>query len=247
MIRDSKRSRSLWSASNVSCLSLPLSTSARLLPKLVVKLSRSYNVNKDTVGRTAYAICTDLYRTFAPLKHSSQTLALACVELAGRLHGESVKALEEGRGYRRWRTSREQVMETMQDLLELYIQHGSKGSTVIGQNYTVEEFIAVRIPLNQEASKEGLSRYCMPYEPKPSSTNGAGSRQYNGKSGPSSGRPSPTSPHDSLMKTSGANSSDSPSTLGGRSARPSNKAPSGSCLTAKAPVKRSRSWINSSR
>ena len=164
--------------------------------KVVIKLVKSYGVNRATVGKTAYDMSLDLYRTFAPMKQTTQTIAIACVELAGRLHGEPLEGLQEGRGYRRWHTSREEVMETLQDLLDLYIDH--RLNTIVGKDYTVEAFIAVRIPLNQECTKDKLPRHVEPYKAAESNSNGV--RTTNGSSrkrGPPSSKASPATPTES--------------------------------------------------
>lgn len=78
--------------------------------RLVLKIAKYYNVEKDTVGKTAYNMSMDLYRTYAPLKQTTTTLAMACVELSGRVLGQKVPELEAGTGYKKWQTSRPEVM-----------------------------------------------------------------------------------------------------------------------------------------
>lgn len=52
----------------------------------LLKLAKHYGLNKHSpVVKAAYQITLDLYRTFAPLKQSTATLAFACFELAVRL------------------------------------------------------------------------------------------------------------------------------------------------------------------
>ena len=86
--------------------------------KLLLKLAKRHNVDPDTVGRTAYNMSVDLYRTFTPLKQTTQTMAAACVELAGRLHRQPVEDLEAGEGYEKWHTTRAEVMG-MRSFLQL--------------------------------------------------------------------------------------------------------------------------------
>ena len=84
--------------------------------RLVIKLCKVYNVRKETVGRTAYRMSLDLYRTFAPLKQTAPAMALACIELAGRLCGERVDEVEQGGElYDRWRIGRAEVMGMVAD------------------------------------------------------------------------------------------------------------------------------------
>ena len=78
--------------------------------RFLLKVARHYGVERDVVGKTAYAISVDLYRTFAPLKQTSATLAVACVELAGRVHARPVPELEAGAEYEKWQTTRGEVM-----------------------------------------------------------------------------------------------------------------------------------------
>ena len=47
--------------------------------------------------------------------------------------------------------------ETLLDLLDLYINH--RASTIVGAPLSLDEFIAIRITLNQEASARGYPRY----------------------------------------------------------------------------------------
>ena len=83
---------------------------------LILKLAKHCHVDRDTVGKTAYYISLDLYRTFAPLKQTTATMAIACVELSGRICEQPISELEAGKGYKRWRTSRPEVMGMSNDL-----------------------------------------------------------------------------------------------------------------------------------
>lgn len=158
--------------------------------RLVLKIARYYNVEKNTVGKTAYNMSMDLYRTYAPLKQTTTTLAIACVELAARVLGQNVLELEAGTGYKKWQTSRPEVMglcflefcdfsyrlmlittffiETLLDLMDLYTHY--KSSTVVGQDHALEHFISIRIILNQEASANRYPRYTQ--NPRKQVTNG---------------------------------------------------------------------------
>lgn len=149
--------------------------------KLVVKLVKSSALPKDTVGKTAYNMSLDLYRTFAPLKQTTPTMAIACVELATRLCDADLSRVfgERGIKYRRWSTSRAEVMETLLDLLDLYTHH--RPSTTIGSLNSLETFIDIRITLNQEASASNLPRYTeWTTAPKSSPINTNGFRARNG-------------------------------------------------------------------
>ena len=80
--------------------------------KLLVKLAKRSGVNSRTVGKTAYEISIDVYRTFIPLKQGSSTMALACLDLALRIHHQKPEDVfsDNGLDYGRWGSSREEVM-----------------------------------------------------------------------------------------------------------------------------------------
>lgn len=79
--------------------------------KILMKLTRQCGLDKDSkVGRVAYTISLDLYRTFAPLKQTSATMAFACLELAARLLEEPVDKIHSEEEYKLWETSRAEVM-----------------------------------------------------------------------------------------------------------------------------------------
>lgn len=85
--------------------------------KLVIKLAKFYNVGR-TVGYKAYYMSLDLYRTFAPLKETTATMAFACLELSGRVLGQNIPDVETGTDYANWHVTREEVMG-MLNLLQL--------------------------------------------------------------------------------------------------------------------------------
>jgi CTD kinase subunit beta len=72
--------------------------------------------------------------------------------------------------------------ETLLDLLDLYIHHRS--STVVGPEYPLEAFLAIRIPLNKQSEDEGLPRFTHWRDNRPSTS--ANSKATNG-TGPSPG------------------------------------------------------------
>ena len=78
--------------------------------RLLLKIAKLYDVNRTTVGKTAYNMSLDLYRTFAPLKQTTPTMAIACVELAGRIHDQPIVELEAGKDYTKWKTTRQEIM-----------------------------------------------------------------------------------------------------------------------------------------
>ncbi|KAE8150760.1 cyclin-like protein [Aspergillus avenaceus] len=126
--------------------------------KILVKLARHYGLTSQSrVSSVAYRIAQDLYRTFAPIKQTTSTMAFSCLELAGRLLEQRLEPVELGVDYEQWKTSREEVMETLFDLLELYTH--SRSATSVGPHFPSDRFLTVRIPLNKEAEAQGLPRY----------------------------------------------------------------------------------------
>lgn len=77
---------------------------------LVLKVAKHHCVQKDTVGKTAFNMSLDAYRTFAPLKQTKVTLAMACVELSARIFRQNITKLEAGKGYKEFRITRAEVM-----------------------------------------------------------------------------------------------------------------------------------------
>ncbi|RMZ71921.1 cytochrome p450 61 [Pyrenophora seminiperda CCB06] len=127
--------------------------------KLMIKLARALRFDASNEAKTTWNLSIDSYRTFAPLKQSTPTLAIACIELAARLHAkDATRFVDTGPvRYSKWATSRAEVMETLLDLLDLYTHHRSV--TSVGPLYTLEHFINIRIGLNQEASAANIPRY----------------------------------------------------------------------------------------
>ena len=78
--------------------------------KTLFKFMKLYGLTRESKTTiTAYRISLDMYRTFAPLKQSSATMAFACLELAGRLlNDDTVRSKEED--YKKWSTTRADVM-----------------------------------------------------------------------------------------------------------------------------------------
>ncbi|MCJ1223769.1 RNA polymerase II C-terminal domain kinase beta subunit [Toensbergia leucococca] len=164
--------------------------------KLLLKLAKHYHVDRETVGKTAYNMLLDLYRTFAPLKQTTPTMAIACVELSGRMFDKGIPELEGGKGYKKWRITRLEVMETLLDLLDLYTHH--RASTIVGQEHPLEAFISIRIALNQEASANKYPRYTGNAKKNPT-TNGV--KTTNGIKDPKGKKPL-TSPREDILKGS---------------------------------------------
>lgn len=152
----------------------------------LIKLLKSYSYERSSpVVGLAYTISLDLYRTWAPVKQSTATMAFACLELAERLLANSnndprdekkdmetmIAAAE--RDYDSYRIDRGMVMETLLDLLELYTHH--RAQTMVGPDFPVDRFLEVRIPLNLESEERGIPRYTAWVE--------GGDRMYDADSG----------------------------------------------------------------
>ncbi|KAK5116551.1 hypothetical protein LTR85_009176 [Meristemomyces frigidus] len=135
--------------------------------RLLVKITKGLPPGSDRheVGRVAFTVMTDLHRTFAPLKHTSATQAIACLELASHLHAtasasvastaviDQVKAID----IARWSTTRENIMETLLDALDLYTHHTT--ATILGTKYSLDDFLRIRLALNKECSENNIPRY----------------------------------------------------------------------------------------
>lgn len=79
--------------------------------KVLAKLAKLYQLPKESeISDLAYRIALDLYRTFAPIKHSTPSLAFSCLELAGRLLDQRIAPVESGVDYAQWKTSRDEVL-----------------------------------------------------------------------------------------------------------------------------------------
>lgn len=163
----------------------------------IIKLLKQRGLPKETMGRTAYNMSIDLYRTFAPLKQTSQTMAISCIELSARLLnlttdfnmdsivGPGGISLEE------WSTTRGQIMETLLDLLDLFTHH--RHATIVGPQFSIDNYIAIRITLNKEATALNLPRYTEMVD-APKSANGAanGANKHSPGSPPAMGPTSAT-------------------------------------------------------
>ncbi|KAH0166238.1 cyclin, partial [Aureobasidium melanogenum] len=143
----------------------------------VVKIVRDSGWPKEILGRTAYNMSIDIYRTFAPLKQTAQTMAIACIELTARLLNLttdfSMDAIvgPEGISLEKWSTTRGEIMETLLDLLDLFTHH--RHATIVGNQFSIDNYIAVRIILNKEATALNLPRYTETIDAPKSDLNGA--------------------------------------------------------------------------
>lgn len=79
---------------------------------LTLKFVKLTGVPVTTVGRLAFDVCNDLYRTFAVLKQTTATLALASLEFAARLSHHDTTAIigEKGISLQQYSTTRLEIM-----------------------------------------------------------------------------------------------------------------------------------------
>lgn len=130
--------------------------------KLLVKIVRSMlGAANDTARRfyaTAYAMCIDMYKTFVPVKRTTFSMAMAIVELTARLTGggEHLPKVEAFAAKRR-QYHRVPVMETMLDLLDLYVQHHK--ATKLAAQFDLARFIDIKIQLNNDLDKSFSPRF----------------------------------------------------------------------------------------
>ena len=90
--------------------------------KTLMKLGRHYGLPQNSeVSNLAYRISSDLYRTFAPIKQNSSTMAFACLELAGRLLDQRIEQVESGLEYAQWSTSRAEIMGKYCNCIHLHL------------------------------------------------------------------------------------------------------------------------------
>ncbi|KAJ6789207.1 hypothetical protein PWT90_06798 [Aphanocladium album] len=128
--------------------------------KLLVKIVRSMlGANNDTAKQfyaTAYAMCIDMYKTFVPVKRTTFSMAMAVVELTARVTGAHLDKVETFAAQRR-QYARAPVMETMLDLLDLYVQHHK--ATKLGARFDLARFIDIKIQLNNDLDRSFSSRF----------------------------------------------------------------------------------------
>ncbi|KAK3628583.1 RNA polymerase II C-terminal domain kinase beta subunit [Elasticomyces elasticus] len=134
--------------------------------KLLIKICKSLpdSEEKKQIGSIAWTVITDMHRTFAPLKQTTATMAVAGLEMAAHLQAsasgtgsevvrEQVKVLDIGK----WSTTREEVMETLLDLLDLYTHHTT--NTILGTKYSLDDFLRIRLALNKECNDQNILRF----------------------------------------------------------------------------------------
>lgn len=106
---------------------------------------------------TTYEMTVDLHKTFAPIKQTTWTMALAVIELTALMTDTGVDEVRKVDPVK-WYTTRADVVETMLDLLDLYTQNSK--STKLGASFDIKKFIDVKIDINNEVdSSRKLKRF----------------------------------------------------------------------------------------
>lgn len=148
-----------------------------------------------SVTGLAWTILIDLHRTFAPLKQTSATLALASLELAANFKAATsenntctVKDDLHALDISKWGSTRQEIMETLLDALDLYTHNTA--STILGSKYSLDDLLRIRLAFNKECSDSNIPRYTVVQPPtSPDNTNGTANTLR-----VSNGHPTPVSP-----------------------------------------------------
>ncbi len=131
----------------------------KLLVKIVRSILGATNPTARAFYATAYAMCIDMYKTFVPVKRTTFSMAMAVVELTARLvdNGQHLPRVEAFTASRRQKYDRAPVVETMLDLLDLYVEHHK--ATKLGAQLDLARFIDVKIQLNNDAERSFSPRF----------------------------------------------------------------------------------------
>lgn len=164
---------------------------------MLIKVGKRLPQSEELKGVTglAWTILIDLHRTFAPLKQTSATLALASLELAANFKAATsanntctVKDELHGLDIGKWGSTRQEIMETLLDALDLYTHNTA--STILGSKYSLDDLLRIRLAFNKECSDSNLPRHTVVQPPtSPDNTNGTANTLR-----VSNGHPTPVSP-----------------------------------------------------
>jgi len=132
--------------------------------KYVIKMAK-YAILTPEVTKLALSILNDAYKTWAPMKQTCITMALACLELACRIYAQDVEKIygSLGPSYEEFAANRGDVMETLLDITELYTHN--QRQTSVGPMMDVDDIIQLRIVFNKEMEESGLERFCHGIDP----------------------------------------------------------------------------------
>ncbi|PHH65271.1 hypothetical protein CDD82_1679 [Ophiocordyceps australis] len=118
---------------------------------------------------TAYAMSIDLYKTFVPIKRTTLAMALAVVQLSARLAPDPATVAHHVDRIHCFVASRccsprdsaslrhDAVVESMLDLLDLYVQHHK--STRLGPLFDLARFMDIKISINNDLDASASLRH----------------------------------------------------------------------------------------
>ncbi|KAK8079629.1 hypothetical protein PG997_007447 [Apiospora hydei] len=167
-----KRSQSMIGIERMLIETLAFNLNARYPLGMMVKLIKKFLAREEWSTEfytIAWDMAFDIYKTFAPLKKTTWTVALSLLELTSRLTGLyqdkilSINCEEYG-------VSRAHMLEVMSDLLDLYTQ--SHKHTRLGSQYPLDRFIDIKITINKEIEDRHIDftswcQDCAFHAPKP--------------------------------------------------------------------------------
>ncbi|KAK8091183.1 C-type cyclin [Apiospora phragmitis] len=167
-----KRSQSMIGIERMLIETLAFNLNARYPLGMMVKLIKKFLTKEEWSTEfypVAWDMAFDIYKTFAPLKKTTWTVALSLLELTSRLTGiyqHKILAIN----CEEYQVSRAHMLEVMSDLLDLYTQ--SHKHTRLGPKYPLDRFIEIKITINKEIEDRGIdfTSWCQDCEfhaPKP--------------------------------------------------------------------------------
>ncbi|KAH8164826.1 hypothetical protein CIB48_g3416 [Xylaria polymorpha] len=122
----------------------------------IVKAVLGSDANASYFFVDAYKVGIDMYKTFAPLKHTTFTCAFATTRLTALITAQSEDTFT-NLDPAEYHTCEEWVAEVMLDVLDLYTDHYR--STLLGQEINPQTFIDVKIKVNQQIETAQFPRY----------------------------------------------------------------------------------------
>ncbi|KAK8029164.1 C-type cyclin [Apiospora marii] len=151
-----KRSQSMIGIERMLIETLAFNLNARYPLGLMVKLIKKFLAKEEWMTEfypVAWDMAFDIYKTFAPLKKTTWTVALSLIELTSRLtglHKDKISAIN----CEEYQVSRAQMLEVLSDLLDLYTQ--SHKHTRLGSRYPLDRFIEIKIAINKEIEDRAI-------------------------------------------------------------------------------------------
>ena len=136
--------------------------------EMIVKLAKELPDSKigtnSMLAEVGFVVCTDMHRTWAPLKQTEVTMAFASLELGVHLLAAYNETDASGVGdwighldYNEWGTSRPEIMESILDVLDLYTHHTHL--TTYGVQFALDIFLRIRLMFNKECTAGHIERY----------------------------------------------------------------------------------------